>query len=225
MHGGALIEHETTSAADGTYRVDAPIADRAAWQGESESWLWWIAVSADGFASRVFTRERNLDPEAPPGETRLDVVLADGATVEGRVVVAESGAPVADARVVLVAFHDRFVFPNRAGGTFENPLGERVVAETQSDVEGRFELHQAPTRATADADDGDALPHFMQLFVVTPEFATAFADVPLEADGAVIERTIELWRSAIVRGRVVDATIYPNFTAWAQFVTPGFNDL
>jgi hypothetical protein len=75
LHGGAQIEHATTTADDGSYRLPFPSADRAAWQGDSESWGWWVEVAADGFAPRVVRRMRELDPDVKAREVRLDFLL------------------------------------------------------------------------------------------------------------------------------------------------------
>lgn len=204
LHGGAHVEHATRSAADGSYRLPFPIADRAAWQGDSESWRWWVEVAADGFAPRVVRRSRELDPDVKPREVRLDVTLLRGSAVHGRVVDAESRAPVADARVDLVAFEEWMGFVRRVGGDLRNPYGERVLREATTDEAGLFTFEHLPARSGDAAVDGAGLPLRMQAFVLAPGYATGLGGVELANDGATLEVTVELWRAATIVGRVVD---------------------
>jgi hypothetical protein len=175
LHGGAQIEHATTTAADGSYRLPFPSADRAAWQGDSESWGWWVEVAADGFAPRVVRRMRELDPDVKAREVRLDFKLLRGSTVHGRVVDAESHAPVADARVDLVAFEEWFGFGRRVGGNLMNPYGERVLREATTDEAGLFTVEHIPARTGNAATDGAGRPERMQAFVLAPDTRPGWA--------------------------------------------------
>src|SRR5262249_2012452 len=85
MHGGALIDKTATPDARGDSRLPFPVSDRAAWQGDSESWIWWTEIQKKSFAPRVVRLDRNLDADASPGERRVDVVLHRGETVRGHV--------------------------------------------------------------------------------------------------------------------------------------------
>jgi len=204
LHGGAQIEHATKTAADGSYRLPYPSADRAAWQGDSESWRWWVEVSADGFAPRVIRRMRELDPDTKAREVRLDVTLLRGSLMHGRVVDAESHEPVADARVDLVAFEEWMGFGRHVGGNLKNPCGERVLRQATTDEAGLFTLEHLPVRTGNAAIDGAGLPQFMQAFVFAPGYATGLGGVELANDGATLDVTVELWRGATIVGRVVD---------------------
>jgi RNA polymerase sigma-70 factor (ECF subfamily) len=204
LHGGAHVENAIRAGADGSYRLPFPVADRAAWQGDSESWRWWVEVSADGFAPRVVRRMRELDPDVKTREVRLDVTLLRGSTVHGRVVDAESREPVADARVDLVAFEEWMGFGRHVGGNLKNPYGERVLRQATTDEAGLFTLEHLPVRAGNAAIDGAGLPQFMQAFVLAPGYATGMGGVELANDGATFDVTIELWHGATIVGRVVD---------------------
>jgi RNA polymerase sigma-70 factor (ECF subfamily) len=204
LHGGAQIEHATTTAADGSYRLPFPSADRAAWQGDSESWGWWVEVAADGFAPRVVRRMRELDPDVKARDVRLDVTLLRGSTVHGRVVDAEGHAPIADARVELVAFEEWMGFGRHVGGNLKNPYGERVLRAVTTDEAGLFTLEHLPVRTGNAAVDGAGLPQFMHAFVLAPGYATGLGGVEITNDGASLDVNVELWRAATIVGRVVD---------------------
>ena len=80
--GASPVSRGADSAADGTYALCVPIGGS------------YLRLTADGYAAR---REyANVF-----GRTRRDFTLAPGTSVSGRVVVADTGAPVADAIVTV----------------------------------------------------------------------------------------------------------------------------
>jgi RNA polymerase sigma-70 factor (ECF subfamily) len=211
LHGGAQLDVEAKTGRDGSYRLPYPTADRAAWQGDSESWIWWVEATAAGFAPRVVQRMRDLDSERPPAEVRCDFVLRRGATLRGSVVDAQTNEPIADARVVLVAFSLMSMGRNM-GGTLPMPHGERVVGESRSDEAGLFVIDHAPANppdGTKRAKEEAGEPRLLQVYVVAVGYAPGFATVPeLQEDGSD-EKRIALWRPARIAGRVVDVAGRP----------------
>jgi RNA polymerase sigma-70 factor (ECF subfamily) len=211
LHGGARLDVEATTGPDGSYRLPYPTADRAAWQGDSESWIWWVEATAAGFAPRMIQRMRDLDGERPPAEVRCDFVLLRGATLRGSVVDAQTNGPIADARVVLVAFSLMSMGRNM-GGTLPMPHGERVVGESRSDEAGLFVIDHMPANppdGTKRAKEEAGEPRLLQVYVVAAGYAPGFATVPeLQEDGSD-EKRIALWRPARIAGRVVDVAGRP----------------
>lgn len=204
MHGGARLDVETKSGADGAYRLPYPTADRAAWQGDGESFSWWVEVTAAGFAPIVIPRSRDLDDERPPAEARCDVVLWRGATLTGSVVDAESRDPIGGARVVFVAFENWESWSRTVGGSIPNPRGQRVVSETVSDEAGRFVLEHLPALDPDMLEGTVSRPQILQIDVFASGYAPAISGMDLVADGGCEEKQVELWRPARVVGRVVD---------------------
>jgi RNA polymerase sigma factor (sigma-70 family) len=209
LHGGARLDVEAKTGRDGSYRLAYPTADRAAWQGDSESWKWWVEFSAPGFAPRVVERVRDLDSERPPAEVRCDAVLLRGATLRGSVVDAQTNEPVADARVVLVAFENwSSMTRNVSGGSLQNPRDVRVVDEARSDEAGLFVLDHLPAIASgvkSGTREETGLPTILDVFVFADGYAPALTWATLLHDGESEERSVALWRAAKIAGRVIDA--------------------
>ncbi len=203
LHGGAKIQRRGRTDASGAFEIEAPLADRAAWQGDSESWRWWLEASAEGFAPRVIGNDRTLVAD---GALRvpIEIVLVAGARCSGRVVTAQGGGAVAGARVVAVAFEEFFCYARHAGGVLQSPYHSRILAETRSDASGAFEFDHLPARRGAVGSADESLPELMQLFVIASGFAIGFADLRAIDDGGDGEQTVELWRAATITGRVVD---------------------
>ena len=155
--GESPVSRGAESAADGTYELCVPIGGS------------YLRLTADGYAAR---REyANVF-----GRTRRDFTLAPGTSVSGRVVVADTGTPVADA-IVTVRSAD------------SEPSFIELSAVSQDD--GRFEVDGlAPGRygITAHADG-----------LATPLPVDVIADI-----GATDETVVEVSRTFALAGKVIE---------------------
>jgi RNA polymerase sigma-70 factor (ECF subfamily) len=121
---------------------------------------------------------------------RLDVVLPPGTPVEGRVLDAADGTPIADADVSLgVDTTGRVPRPQRPS----RPPSVRAV----TDAAGRFRVDGVDPSIASEGDVG--------LRVSTDEHGTFLGRAPLEtSEKGVRTLVLRLPRGADVRGRVVD---------------------
>jgi hypothetical protein len=193
LRGTTRFERETVAAADGTWRFDDLPALR-----DRRGRPWWLEARADGLAPLFL----ETLPSDPPPESPLDLVLVEGATVEGRVEDAETGAPVGGARVWL-ASHEGVPGLFRGDGLFlPNPHVPRRLQETRAAADGSFRFVHVPARGLhAPSAPGGAA---FSLSAVAPGAAFASMEVPLLPDGAVWEARLRSAPAGAVRGRVLD---------------------
>jgi RNA polymerase sigma factor (sigma-70 family) len=195
-----LVRRAVTGA-DGAFGLSGlPSGQRSSgWITASDS---TIAVDAQGFAPLTAVQPDDLG-------TPLELRLSLGALVTGRVVDAESGAPVAGARVVLLNFQH----PDAAGDGFVARGGSSAPAgETRSDAEGRYRfehvacagVHFAPL-----APGGRKGPVIGSVGAFAEGYAAADDEVPVPKDGETVVTELRLWAAAAIEGRVVDAAGRP----------------
>jgi protocatechuate 3,4-dioxygenase beta subunit len=164
---------ETTTAADGTFAVEAPV----------DADVVWVSASRAGHVART----KSLDMSSEDAEKPVDLELSADPVIRGRVADAK-GAPVADARVVVVPAPDKDA--SAAGGDAP-PLPETPPAEVSSDADGRFSLRLHRTPA------GDAL------VATATGFAPRRVEIAADDSRAEIEATIVLASLHDLSGRVV----------------------
>lgn len=215
------------SAADGSYRVDGlPALDLKGAFGQR-----WIEVVADGWAPLMLEYYRTKD-------VRRDLVLVRGAKVAGRVLDAETGAPVAGAHVVLWSIEGMMGFGGTPGGGWMNPWGERQLGETTSAADGAFAFDHVPSEGfhqsashNAGRAGGLVIGH---VAAWRDGWTLASDEVPLRASGTTIDTVLKLWPAAMIEGRALladgkpaaDATIISTVEGRAAgaYATPCLRD-
>jgi len=211
----AVILRETHAGPDGTYRLTGiPTRTFGTYTVNQESSN--IVAEAEGFAPLTV----HWTPGG--GADRLDLRLVRGATLDGRVVDAESGRPIANAHVVAWTT-ERSEGPSEAGGGVAVRRGPGVLAEVRTDTDGRFRVEHVPTsgfHALRGAGSGrrGQLVGYVGAFV--QGYAPGDDEIPVRDDGAAIDATIRLWPSATVEGKVVDRAGAPvsglRVDAWSK---------
>jgi 5-hydroxyisourate hydrolase-like protein (transthyretin family) len=160
----------TTTAADGAYRFDGV---------EPGTYVLWYAVRDD-----VVVQAAVL---VVPGVETFDVRMTRGAAVDGTVVDADSGAPVAGARVVAIQFHESGI--DGVAGTTD------VLDAALTDRLGRFALHTWRPTSTVTSFLVDAAGY-------APEPVDAPSALGPAADGQRFTVNLRVRREAIVHGTV-----------------------
>jgi len=204
----ASVLRKATSDAEGRYRIeDLPLKR----QGLPDVvWLrTWLKAEADGYAPLLLAGREMEAFDLRAGETlERDLTLVRGATMKGIVKDAETGAPLADAHVVLVARQYLSDVGWGAGRSSSSPWGERVVGRTTAGEDGAFVLPHVPARGVhglgSSARDENGRPTLGHVSAFLPGHAPHEVSVPAVDDGTTIEVEIALWPAAEVRGRIVD---------------------
>jgi protocatechuate 3,4-dioxygenase beta subunit len=189
---------------DGRYRLE----DLSPWQasrgiGLSNS---YVDIRADGFAPLCFVVTDWLRASRPRGDVEANLVLVRGATILGRAEDAETGEPLAGARVV--AWADVGVRWRGRGASLEDPSNCRPLGEATSDADGRFRLEHLPALglyALPDDSPGQWDWPMGMFSVCAPDHAPALAEVHSAPDGATLESIVRCWPAATIHGRVLDA--------------------
>jgi protocatechuate 3,4-dioxygenase beta subunit len=202
--GPCRVERETRSAADGSYRLD-DVPTAAAVRRSTVPMESLVEVRADGFApAEIVVR--------PLPDGRLDVVLLVGATLRGRVVDADSGEPLAGARVVCWASQGSGGWIRGAGLSMTSAYHDRPIGETRSGSDGRFVLEHVPAAGlhpigSSTVQNGR---HILGLVAAdVPGLATATVPVFIPEDGEDVDATLACWPTCDLHGRVVDSTGAP----------------
>ena len=146
-----------------------------------------IAVAASGFRARTL--------EVPAGEPTLTIVLSPAAALTGRVVAADTGAPVPGFRVSTRALRAaRFDDPATPQIAFVvAPRAEPAAGTSFQDPEGRFSIGPAME------------PGGHRIEVRADGFAPLVAEVRVDAVGSLPEPVFRMRRARRVAGRVVAA--------------------
>ncbi len=206
--GAVRVERETSSGADGGYRVEGIPSARAG-SPSSGGGCWWIHVRADGFAP--LTVERHSDRDEGKGDARFDLVLVRGATLRGRVLDAEGGSPVSEARVVL--WSDEGAGGLTLGGRWVSTSGgPGSLGEARSAADGSFAFEHVPSEGfhpPAGLGVGERGMRLGYVGASAPGYAPSGEEVFLIEDGGVTEAEVRLWPAASIRGRVVDGSGRP----------------
>jgi hypothetical protein len=191
--GDATVERETLTLSDGSYRLDGlPPAREGAASG-------WIECRAEGFAPIVAAEWVSATSEGD--ESRSDVVLLRGSSVEGRVVDAETGEPLAGAHVV-----SWLVEPSWKHESIDIARSPFRLDDVVAAPDGSFELSRLPAkgfnRVAEEPGPGGHVVGYVSAIV--PGYTARSAGIPVAHDGARATVTIRCWPSGTVRGRVVD---------------------
>lgn len=152
----------------------------------------WFDARAVGFAPSTFLPDESFGLRAD-GRQEIDVWMVRGATVRGRVIDRETGAPLANAEIWLQPW-DR-----RAGG---------VERRTTSASDGRFTLAGLPAWGVTPVGQNHPAPdrrRLGELRAIAPRRGVAIHPLDVLDDGAQLEVELALPRIGGVRGRVVDA--------------------
>jgi hypothetical protein len=206
----ADFAHEIRARTDAAGNYD--IAGLPEWPSMVDPLSASIEVLALGFAPQVRPMKlarREVPKEPSPATYELDVFLAKGATIEGKV-TAHDGKLVANAEVLLwsgEALVDGGLDPrHRMLGYAEDLFGVRVPSKASTDAQGRYRLTQVPVAAGRASLGGRSRkkPEYPGgILVIGPDGAFEFGEVPwLDQDGAKREVDFTLPRSLSLRGVV-----------------------
>ena len=201
----ARIERTGVSAADGAYRIEG-MPSNSVLRNYSYIYEPWIEVTADGFARLLVrfddARRRSLEPSPA-----MDFYLTRGAELRGRVRDAETGAPIAGAPLSL------WITSANVGhggplGSFDSPWGDREIARTVSDEQGRYAIPRIPAETIPSPALGQSDERgyaFGNIAAMPAGYVGAVGYVTLGGEGDVIDVDVACWPAAAVEGRVVDA--------------------
>lgn len=175
-----------------------------------------LLVEAEGLASqRVGALDSPFgDGKAPPP---FDIRLARGGVVEGVVRDVATGAPVADAEVVVWTIEGMQGTRVDRGLVYRNPFGSRIVLRAKTDAAGRYRIERVPAAVGGIRLMSSAMNKLangrMRLGGVVAHregFAPSGGELgsPNE-DGEVQTIALALKASAVITGRVVDETGTP----------------
>jgi hypothetical protein len=170
-YGAPTMPKEFKGAADGTFSMS----------GVPEG-LWVLQVDAEGFASALST---SIDVRLGQVVTGLEIRISTGGTLSGRVVNANTGEPIAGARI---ATQDNGFIDNPLAQLFGSMLARRTTARTAvSDSTGRFALAQLmPGDYQIRIEHNDFTTSIVKdLRVDDSEAPIDFGDFPLREGGAV----------------------------------------
>ncbi|MCI0585284.1 MAG: sigma-70 family RNA polymerase sigma factor [Planctomycetes bacterium] len=198
----AQVERQTVSGPDGSYRIEGIPSPRAT-EGTGMGLAWSLDVEAAGFAPLRIGSP--VSPETE-GSARHDLVLIRGATLRGRVVEAESDSPIAGATVRLWGWDGTGSF-SLGGRHIQSPWNPHLLAEGVSAADGTFGIEHLPAagfhRRGTDVH-GRRGPILGFVTARAAGYAEGSDEVLHVKDGEATDSTVRLWRSAKVRGRVVD---------------------
>lgn len=216
----AVLEREAVSHDDGSYRIDA-IPSPGTGSGESREESWQVEVLADGFAPLLIRPLWTPVQAASSGDLLLELVLVRGARVTGRVIDADSGEPLAGARVTLRSREGsvRLAAPDDTRirvWSEERPLDEAVTGD-----DGAFVFPHVPATGFHDVlatHFGSRERYLGIAWVARTGYALAGAMIPVRRDGSSVDLEIRCWPACRIQGRVVDGAGVPVFGAevWAS---------
>lgn len=191
----------TTSGADGAYALEGVPWDAPDTFGA----FGLLRATKEGFAPlRVptFGGVGLLRGDATP----RDLVLVRGATVVGKVVDDETGAPVEGARVLAWATGDSGGWQLPSGATRRSPFTDDPLGETTSAADGSFRLEHVPANGFHRIESHVGGERGMLLgYVAAATAASTWGsdELPVVDDGATIPATLRVRPAASVVGRVV----------------------
>lgn len=207
------------SAADGTYRIeDVPNGSTGRLPQESR-----LVAEADGHARQVLDPAHLRLPLRPGEETEINLVLTKGARLEGRVLDAAGGSPVAGARVLLWTFDGLF----RLRG-LEHPADPFRLGEAVTGTDGRYRFDGVPCEGFFRSPSTKpslvtGRPIGAWVAAAKEGRTTAVHEVALADEGATLSIDLVVEPAFSVRGRVVDADGRPVVGAqvWAMVLRNG----
>jgi hypothetical protein len=140
-------------------------------------------------------------------DERVEILLVRGATLRGRVVAKESGAPIGGARVFLWSETEVGNLTRFDGRVVTNPEWASALGETRTGADGGFRFDHVPawTGWPVGIYESTAWSRRLGHVAASAEgrvVATSAVAVP--EDGQEVAVLLELDRGGSVRGRVVD---------------------
>ncbi|MBI3845535.1 MAG: carboxypeptidase regulatory-like domain-containing protein [Planctomycetes bacterium] len=198
------LTRTATSGADGSYRLDGLPAVRQPTPDDG-GFSSMFDVHAEGFSPLVLMAVDSLHPARPRGEDRRDFVLVRGETVRGRVLDADSGEPIAGARVVAWMFAGA-TWMRRSGEYADDPESARVLGETNAAGDGTFQLSNQPALGfyLFDKDSFDDTYCVETIAAIADGYAPGATAARMALDGSTLDVEIRCSPAATVTGRVVD---------------------
>jgi len=193
---GVLLEKKSVAGDDGSYRL-SPLP------GVQEA---LVRADAEGYAPTLVSLSRSQMHSLPPsderGEKSFDLVLIAGATLRGRIVDAETGAPIPGFRVRFKA--DTGANTGKAlprGGFLWNPSAWIPLAEKTTDEEGHFAFHHLPA-------EGHHIPprplrRAGLLRLDHPDYFPIDREIPRTRNEETLELSFSTHPSVWVTGRVL----------------------
>ena len=178
---------EVQTDAQGAFRLDGlPAA-----YGKRSSILTYfprlsVEIVAEGFAPLLVRQVHPLPPH-------WDFFLTRGVTMTGRVLDGQSGRPIEGATMALLSIE---------GGD------RRVLSRTRTDVEGRYELENAPSKGRHAIASSTRSREGKTILGAVVAWADGYganqAKLLALESGSTAEHVIRLWPAVEVRGRVID---------------------
>jgi len=169
------------------------------------------------------------------GEGRVDVFLAAGSRLRGRVIDAETGEalPLARVRLTLHEGHDKLT--KRARERTPLPAFPVVLEELRSAADGSFTIDRVPARGAFHRLPLTGTPagqSVCEVHAVLEGRAPGAVDAPFIEEEGTAEVVVRLWPAATIRGRVIDREGKPVANAeiqarpeggWRQWIETGSN--
>lgn len=204
---GSSLLREAESAADGSYVLPDLPSLRVRRRTAGADSL-WITATALGFAAQVIS----VPTETwPPGggqhEFQQPVVLVRGSRLTGRVLDAQTGAPIDAARVWVCSHEIPATIRTSTSASVRLVSANRIVGEATTDAGGTFEIDHLPARGFHPGLPAGSGPGGRSLGVVVAwkdGFELAQAQARELEDGATTRVELSLHPVAFVTGRVVD---------------------
>jgi protocatechuate 3,4-dioxygenase beta subunit len=206
--GVVKVERESTSAADGSYRIDGVVTTEAATFAGRRTWT--ILVEAAGFAPLLSPASDLLKPTGSQ-ELRFDAYLVKGVTVTGRVIDAETGLPLSGASVFLLSEEGKrdWAYDEFEG---DHPWSPRLLARGRSGAGGEFRFENFPAEGPLPLSTEGVCsegPVAGTVGALVEGHCPGRVCVPAAPDGAELTVTVKCWPSGKVTGRVVDESGRP----------------
>ena len=175
--GGAFVVLRTSSAGDGTFQLEG-----------SSALIRDVGATAPGYEPASL---------GVRGDESVELRLRPSATIRGRVIDSESGAPVAGVRVIRAGASNRFGFAS---------MHERDFAFTRSGSDGRFTLPASRETTSAVVAYGAGWMSAELDGASRDGFRPTMASA---TGGNGAELTLRVVRAARLEGTVVDAQGHP----------------
>ncbi len=203
---------EATSDATGSFRLDAMPEPQLTGRGGHATAAWLVA-SANGFAPSVTGGQGGQlgSGQQPVG---LTITLLRGAALVGRLLDAESGAPISGAVLRFASLDMNAGWSTLDRGPkrvhADSPFGRTPIADATTDAEGRFRFGHVPClpgpRPAPAEESADRRPWAGQLTTTIDGYAPLWLAVRQIEEGGTDTRDVRLSRAAIVKGRLVDGS-------------------
>ncbi|MBI1852063.1 MAG: sigma-70 family RNA polymerase sigma factor [Planctomycetes bacterium] len=199
---GAALERSAVSGKNGAFHIEG--LPSATWKSPTGPYDQSLLATADGWASLCLAGPSFI---AWRDGAERSLYLLRGATLRGRVVDAETGEPLANARVIAWSNDDEYSHTTRSGAWLRNPISPRVLGEATTATDGSFAFAHMPAWGVNPAGDHSltmTARHLGGLCTLADGYAVSKKDLDLPDNDATIDVELRCCRTATVRGRVVD---------------------